>query len=92
MEKVRLGQKVRDTITGYEGIAVARTEWLYGCVRIAIQSNAMKDGLPVENYTVDEPQVELVKDAPANEPRTSSHGGRPSISRPTGPSRARVNR
>ena len=73
--KVRLGDKVRDTITGNEGIAVARTEWLHGCVRICIQPEGGKDGVPFDSFVVDEPQVEVVKAerAPKATPR---HGTR----------------
>ena len=28
-----LGSRVKDSITGFEGFAVSRTEYLYGCVR-----------------------------------------------------------
>jgi len=58
---VKLGIRVRDNITGLTGIAVARTEWLHGCARVTIQPEELKDGKPVESYTVDEQQVELVK-------------------------------
>lgn len=27
-DQIKLGQKVMDTVTGFTGIAVARTEWL----------------------------------------------------------------
>ncbi len=58
---INLGDKVKDTITGYEGIAVARTCWLNGCVRICIQSNKLKDGVPVAQQDFDEQQVALIK-------------------------------
>jgi len=35
-EKVCLGDKVRCKYTGYEGIAVARTEFLNGCIQISV--------------------------------------------------------
>jgi len=83
---VELGMKVRDSITGYTGIAVARTQWLHGCVRITIQGDALKDGAPLDPYTVDEPQVEVVVEeaAPSAEPR---HGERPAPMRPPTPPR-----
>ena len=39
---VALGSKYRDTLTGVEGTATARTEFLYGCVRVALEWG--KDG------------------------------------------------
>jgi len=41
---IKLGIRVKDSITGYEGVAIARTDWLYGCVRITIQGDLDKDG------------------------------------------------
>lgn len=46
-----LGKKVRDSITGFEGIATARQEQLNGCVRIAVTSKKERskdDGAPLE--------------------------------------------
>lgn len=57
---LKLGDRVRDKISGYTGIIVARTEWLYGCNRYNVQSEAMHDGLPVEARGFDEPQLEVV--------------------------------
>jgi hypothetical protein len=34
MIEVRLGDKVRDRVTGYSGIATSRTEFLNGCIQI----------------------------------------------------------
>jgi len=66
MQQINLGDRVRDRISGIVGIAIARTEWLYGCVRISIQpEKAEKDkpNKPAENFTVDEPQCEVLKAA-----------------------------
>lgn len=54
---VQLGKSYRDIITGYEGIAVSRTEFLNGCVRVAIQAPGVYEGKPYESYVVDEPQL-----------------------------------
>jgi len=83
---IELGQKVRDKITGLEGTAIARTEWLHGCVRIVIQPHGLKDGLPLEVQTVDEPQLEIIDEeaAPKAEPR---HGPRPDALRAPVPTR-----
>jgi hypothetical protein len=41
---VNLGSKVRDTITGFEGTATARIEYLGGWVELRVEaSNAGKD-------------------------------------------------
>ncbi len=84
MTKIKLGQVVRDKISGCEGTAIARTEWMNGCVRICIQSEGSKDGVPFENFVVDEPQLEVVKAkaAPKAEPR---HGPRADPGRASDP-------
>lgn len=74
--EITLGQKVKDTITGMEGIAVCRTEWMNGCVRIGVQVQQLKDGVPVDVQYVDEPQLAVVEDTPAEEAKPA-HGPRP---------------
>lgn len=83
--KVKLGQKVRDKLTGLEGAAIARTEWLYGCVRIVIQPFGEKDGKPFETFVVDEPQCELVKAEKAKGSKESRHGDRTDVERRVDP-------
>jgi len=61
---IKLGSKVRDNITGFEGIAVARTEWLYGCVRILIEPKRLQPtGDPGTVHAFDEQRIELVEEA-----------------------------
>lgn len=58
---VKLGDKARDRVTGFEGICVARTEWLNGCWRLTLQSDKLdKDNKPQPSETFDAPQLELV--------------------------------
>ena len=42
MRKIELGDKVKDTVTGFTGIAVARTNWIAGCDRIIVQPECKK--------------------------------------------------
>ena len=61
---VRLGDRVKDRITGFSGIVVARTEWLFGCVRLSIQPEKLtKDGKSQDSMCVDEPQCKILKRA-----------------------------
>lgn len=60
MFKLELGTKVKDKVTGYTGIVIGRTEWLYGCRRYTVQSQEMKDGKPVESMAFDEDALELL--------------------------------
>lgn len=53
---------MRDTITGFRGIAIARSIWLTGCDRITIQPKTLdKDGKIREQATFDEGTVEVIK-------------------------------
>jgi hypothetical protein len=60
MIMIRLGNIVKDSITGFTGMAVGRTEWLYGCTRIAVESTELKDGKPVGAEWFDEQRIEVV--------------------------------
>lgn len=54
---IPLGAVAQDTISGFEGVVVARTEWLHGCVRLTLQPQALHEGQPVEAQSFDEPQL-----------------------------------
>lgn len=59
IKMIQLGSRVRDIITGMHGVAVARTEWLYGCARIGVESTDLKkDGKPSDSAWFDEQRVE----------------------------------
>lgn len=59
---IQLGDKCKDLVTGYEGVVVARTEWLNGCIRVTLQCDKLdKDGKPQDTYTFDEPQLVVLK-------------------------------
>lgn len=64
MFRIPLGAKVRDVITGGEGIAVARTLWLAGCERVSYQpvlgDDYAKERKIPELVCVDEAQLELL--------------------------------
>lgn len=71
MSKISLGSKIRDTLTSFEGVAVAYTMWMNGCNRYLIQSTELREGKIVDLW-VDEQQVELVVE---NEVKSSPSGG-----------------
>ena len=59
---IRLGSRVKDTYTGFTGVATGRTEYLYGCVRVLIEpTNLDKDGKVQDPQWFDEQRVELVE-------------------------------
>lgn len=57
---IKLGEKAKDTVSGFEGICVARTEWLNGCWRITLQPKVDKEGKCGDNVTFDEPQLKVI--------------------------------
>lgn len=62
--KVKLGQKVRDIITGFEGTATGRTEYLTGCVQISIVPPVDKDGKVQEGHWFDEDRLQIIEAKP----------------------------
>lgn len=64
-KKIELGDIAKDPVTGIQGVVVALTKWLHGCVRFTLQplGKKKKDGVPHENHSFDEPQLVLVKKA-----------------------------
>lgn len=50
---VTLGKQYTDSITGFVGVAVSRTEYLYGCVRVGLEG-AIKPG---ESFWFDEQRL-----------------------------------
>jgi hypothetical protein len=73
---VQLGDKARDTVSGFSGVCVARTEWLNGCWRMTLQPQALdKDGKPREPQTFDDFQLEVTK--PKLQPVGSKETGGP---------------
>jgi hypothetical protein len=78
---IKLGSKVKDKYTGFTGIAVSRTEFLYGCTRIGIEPTALHEGKPIESHYYDEQRVEVIEEA---EPIVTKAG---STAGPGGPQR-----
>lgn len=56
----KLGDKVRDNITGFTGIAVGESKWLFGCSRFLVEPDELKDGKPIEACWFDEQRIETV--------------------------------
>ena len=54
---IELGQKVKDNITGFEGLVVARIEYLNGCIQFQVQPSKLKDGKPLEAEWIDEQRL-----------------------------------
>lgn len=60
---VQLGDEVRDKVTGFQGIVVAKYIYLQGCTRVCVQPrvNGTEMKLP-DAGTFDEPNLEVVRE------------------------------
>jgi hypothetical protein len=73
---VKLGQKVRDRVTGYEGIVVCLAYWLNGRIRATVQPPLNSSGLipsfegfDVEQLDIlDKDSILIKKKSPTNGP------------------------
>lgn len=87
---IKLGSNVKDSVTGYEGVAMGRTTWLYGCVRINIQGPVDKDGKVPDMICFDEDQLITVKKPKLpkkKDPKSPPAGDRPMSMRRKDPAR-----
>jgi len=76
---LKMGNIVRDTITGFQGIMIGRTDWLYGCSRIGIEPTDLdKDGKPRDPAWFDEQRIVTVEDrSPPVSPESRATTGGP---------------
>ncbi len=62
MSEIQLGEKVRCKITGFLGIAVAKTEFINGCIQFTVAPKWNGKGNPVEQeIQADAGSLELLK-------------------------------
>lgn len=90
--QIGLGCKVRDLVSGLEGIAVSRVEYLNGCIQYGIKPKVGKDGTTTDDAVyLDEGQLEYVSVGIKNRvaktperagPSSDMPGRRPRPSRP----------
>ena len=59
--KFDLGETVKDTITGFEGVVTRRTQWLNNCNTYGVQPRKLMEGKIQEPGNFDEPQLENVE-------------------------------
>lgn len=72
---IKLGDTVKDTITGVEGVVVCISDWLNGCQTISVQQRELnKDGHPHDRLPFDVEQLEVVPQA-ARVPTMAKTGG-----------------
>lgn len=60
--KFNLGDRLKDKITGFEGIATGRHQWINNCNTYSVRPQTLKDGAPQDPHAFDEPQLDLVEE------------------------------
>ena len=60
MKEIELGSKVKCKITGFTGIAVARTEFINGCVQYGVVGKVGKDSKYPEEIGIDAESLEVI--------------------------------
>ena len=66
-----LGDRVKDTITSFTGIVIARTQWLNNCNTYTVKPTILKDGVPQDGQHFDEPQLKIVEEKVHKESRST---------------------
>lgn len=61
MEEISLGDKVKCKLTGFTGIAVAKTEFINGCIQYGVVSKIGKDKKYPDEINIDESSLEIIK-------------------------------
>lgn len=72
---ITLGDKVKDKITGLEGIAIAEIKYLNGCHQFEVQAKANKDGSVPDPKWIDSIQLDVTQAKAANKATKPKHGG-----------------
>ena len=71
---MKLGQKIRCKVTGFEGIATAKCEYLNGCIQFAVKPKMTEDGKMPDAIYIDVEQLEVVNEKPIKTKRTNTGG------------------
>lgn len=78
IKPIVLGDVVQDSITGFKGVAVSKTQWITGCDRILVQPQKLtKDGDIVDPMNFDEPMLKIVSGAKVTKSKTKKKTGGP---------------
>jgi hypothetical protein len=74
---IKLGDKVKDEVSGFVGIAVCATDYLSGCRRIGIQAVTKDNKSPADWVYIDETQLIVMKSKIVKEKSKKKGGMRP---------------
>lgn len=57
-----LGDRVKDKVTGFEGIVIGKSKWLNNCDTVGVKGKVKEDGTVPEAVWFDEMQVEVIEE------------------------------
>jgi heat shock protein HspQ len=57
---VRLGDRVKDKVSGFEGIVMAIHQWRDGTIDATVQPEGLQNGEPIKQHVMEVAQLELV--------------------------------
>ena len=57
---IKLGQKVKDKVTGFSGITTGKIEYLNGCVQFCVKPEMTEPGKMPEGQWIDDMQLEVI--------------------------------
>lgn len=77
--KINLGDEVKDSVTGFKGIVVARTDYIHGCTRVSVQPKVGKDGKVPDQMAFDEPALVVLKAALIKRSHNETGGPKDSV-------------
>ncbi len=60
--KIKLGDKVKDEVTDFEGIVIQRSEYLNGCVTCELMPKVNEKGEIQDSVFIDEAQLTMIED------------------------------
>ena len=69
MTTIKLGQRVKDKVSGFIGIAVAECEYLNGCIQFHVSPPVDENGNERKDQWIDAAQLEIVDNGVLPEPK-----------------------
>jgi hypothetical protein len=75
MNKILLGQRVKDKLTGFEGLVTGRAQYITGCDQLLVQPSLNGKGEFVEARWLDEPRLDITESSQVMINMTSDKGG-----------------
>ena len=78
--EIKLGDIVRDSISGFQGKVTGIAHYIYGCNTALVEPHELKDGEPVKGIWFDIPRLELLED---KKTKKSKHSGGPQNNPPS---------